>query len=336
MSRKPRILLIFLLLSIFLLSAQSAVQADAALVSLLLTQPCSGGWEIHTSYPPRAVCYGLDRTVSTTTLIPVPRAYNTAPQYPFVGLVTALGVDWDPASFGVSQSQTSIFLPEDDWFVNYRIELRVSSLQQNGGLFNIGAGTNRFYALRDQLPQVAWGYATTYPSVCPKYTLEHIPESQGGWGGCHSISTIESQLGNPFTVDDSSFYQMGGARPDWMWLGSQISSKGGSAQKYGEPAFGMEVTTHWTVWARSTWDHYYDWDCHDEVVINPVTGLPVLDPITGEPVTEEVCEWVDRGSGGGFVYLGPATLNYVVVPDQDVQPLYPVPVFQSQPLLTTR
>ena len=336
MGRKLRLFLACLLLGALFLSPGSSVRADSVLVNLLLTQPCSGGWEVHTSYPPRAICYGLDRTVATTTLIPVPRAYNTAPQYPLVGLVTALGVDWDPASFGVSQSRTDIFIPEDDWFVNYRVDTKVSSLDETGQIFNTSYGTNRFYQLKDKFGQIEWGYQNSYMASCQGYTLEKVKRPHGGWGGCRPLGEVERHLGNAYPGIYSSFYDMSGAQPDWLWLGSQISSKDGTAQKYGEPAFGFEVTTHWTVWARSTWDHYYDWDCHDEAVIDPVTGLPVLDPITGEPVLEEVCEWVDRGSGGGFVYLGPATLNYVVVPDQGVQPLYPVPVFQSQPLLTTR
>ncbi len=329
--------LFFLSILLFITILAAPAQADAPLAGQLRSQPCSGGWRIVASYPPSATCWGWNQTVANTTLIPVPRAYHIAPEYPLVGLVTALGVDWDPASFGVARNQTDIFRPNSEWFVNYRVEIQISSHKQKGGVFNPVTGTNRIYELADHFPQVSWGYENTYLSACPYYSLETVSLDKGGNNGCRSPDVIQGQLGHPFSFDNGSNgpYDLSAGAPDWLWLGSQISSKSGSAQQYGEPAFGMRVTTNWTVWARSNWDHYYRWQCHDVPVIDPVTGKPVIDPVTGKPVTRQVCGWENGGGGGDWVYLGQVTLGYIVVPGQGPQPLYPVPVFQSQPLLST-
>ncbi len=327
-----RSVMIMMVLSIELVSS-SPVQAGSLLIDLLSSSPCSGGWQIQASYPPSATCWGLDRRVANTTLIPVPRAYATVPQYPLVGLVTVLGVDWDPSSFAITNNQSDIYRPESEWFSRYRVEIKISALQEDQRFYNAARESNQDFDLQDAFQQVEWGYPETYPQSCSKYSLETVPMIYGGWDGC---SSVISQLNPGYGISGNSFYEMTGAQPTWLWLGSQISSKDGSAQRYGERAFGMRVTTQWTVWARSSWADYQRWKCQNEVVIDPITGLPVLDPTTGLPLTHKVCGWKDRGAGASkYVYLGSVLLNYLLVPDEGVQPLYPVPVFQSQPLLTT-
>ncbi len=202
-------------------------------------------------------------------------------------------------------------------------------------MFNPVTGTNRQYALQDQLIQVEAGYPSSYDDACVNYSLENVSLDYGGWEGCRSVSSINNLLGSPFAYHTSDAYPMQGTQPDWFWLGSQISSKNGSADRYGEPAFGVRVTTYWSVWARSNWNQYFRWECRPEPVVDPGTGLPIIDPITGLPVTQKVCKWHKGGGAGPYVYLGSVLLNYVVLPGAGAQPFYPIAVNQSQPLLTT-
>lgn len=343
MNKLPfRVFTVIALLSITITTPNSLTPASAAPAShpllawtsaQLARQPC-----VRVSPPetyrlsgvePQFYCKG-HLSAEAIILVPIPKVVPT-PSTSIVGVPTILSVGWEPSHFNMAAA-APVDLPPTRWerIYGYQVQLRavawpyVDSPQI--------PPTNRNYAPYEL--QVHVGYnENTIDEVCGR-SLMQIP---GEFGGIRDL-VCENQKNGPAGISNT-FYVMGSSgRPDWFWVQAEQSSIWGGMTFNGEPAYRIRFASLFRIQARSVWqdreayeivgwkevcDWYYnralgfwEWRCRN---------VPIR-------------EWVRKGPGGTqWTNPNGSTVFYehdfVMTPDNKLSRIYPLLVYQSQPLL---
>jgi len=308
-------------------STASARSLSTGVRDYLEAYPCSA-FTLKQSPPEQVACTGY-RGAQARISIPVPYIARVYPQYPVVGLPVILGTGWYPASFGHTSAPRRDLITADTRVIGYQVELMVRAVSFDQ------SGHNRLYKNKERGKALVVGYKETLGRPCSLSTLVTVHKWFGGIKG--ELCGIDHENKTGYKGPKSIHYEIAGAgEPDWFWGLSQVTPfRLGTTSWKGEPAFAVEISSQWLIFARSRWDKLEQREKVDTIeecawVTNPVTGI-------NEWICQDVdvYEWKDYGAGEGpWRPLVQRISTWTLAPDRATfVKVYPLLIYQSQPLL---
>lgn len=278
---------------------------------------------------PKVYCSGWKgANAAINTLV---RGWDIQPRYPIAHIPFYLGVGIDPSSASRQTALTTI--EKATWkdkirFHNLRTELRLVPIKITGD-FNGQIGDD---------PSIGfWGFWTEDDPKPNNSLTRPETSSVADLNGYYSLSGSGSYVPG---VDTATLYLFA--------LTSSYHAENPSSYK-GEPAYRLEVTSHYMVEARTSWDAYQEWiqvTVGEKSVCSPGPNsqgffecfigpgnIALHGHYTKVPIKKWMWSQRHEDESGKWVPIATVSTNKVRWPDGSIHDHIPILVYQSQPLL---
>jgi hypothetical protein len=341
--------------------AQAAPGLQYADVGWLIDNPCQS-WLLEDpgTSQPRVICNGVFSGDRASINVPAPTVNARLPELGIVDLPMIVQLGWAPGTFDYADSSTRTIEWSRNRLEGYRVEL---SLSPHAGTSTLVTSSTRQgnLAVRSLDERLYVRGKDQYPAICAASSLDDLPANLGGVELCPA-SSVDAQLpGGLITGPSGSMLQRynwdGGSpfRGGWFAGWSEWASVDGSGNLDGSPAYRVEITTGWALFARVQWDYhwreltqteqhcgweyygepgwYWDWDEWPPVCIDVTTTYwqkycPVNNPEPG-------CPTISYGrSSDWWQYIDAFEAHTIHLGADGFARYLDLVVLQSQPLLT--
>ena len=340
------------------LAAPPPQYSDAA---WLIDNPCQSWHLVDTgAAQPQVICDGVFDGDRASINVPAPAVNARLPDLGIIDLPIVIQLGWTPGTFDYADGPRRTIEWSRNRIEGYRVELGLSPhagtpavLASSARIGNLAASSIderlRLFG-RDQ-----------YPVLCASSSLDDLPANLGGVELCPATS-VDAQLPGGLVTGPSGEMQLrynwsGGSpfRGGWFAGWSEWASVDGSGSVNGSPAYRVEFTTGWALFARVQWDYhwreliqteqhcgweyygepgwYWDWDQWPPTCIDVTTTYwqkycPPNNPEPGCPV-------ITYGvSSDWWKYIDSLEAHTIHVRDEGFDRYLDLVVLQSQPLLT--
>lgn len=232
-------------------------------IGWLIEHPCQS-WLLQDTgaSQPRVICRGVFSGDQATISVPAPTVNARIPEFGIVDLPVVAQLGWAPDTFDFADSSPRAVEWARNRLEGYRVELGLSPHAGTSTLLSSTARQGNLAAnsLDERLHLVG---KDQYSSICAASSLDDLPAIMGGVELCPA-SSVDAQLPGELIAGPSGSmpqrYNWYGSTPfrgGWFAGWSEWASVEGSGSVDGSPAYRLEFTTGWALFARVQWDYHW-------------------------------------------------------------------------------